>query len=275
LTIRPASGDQLTASAGPRPIERPDRDLVAAVRAELAAIEPARRCCRAAERAGLGHAATGRARSPVVGRLAIRLLDAEGGFEWESAATHCRICWLRGVFLARGSLSLARGRTHLELVVPIEDAPVLARRLADLGVPAAVRTRRGRGVVTSKSSEEVLSLLRRLGSTAAALDLESRLVGRALRGHMNRVLNAETANLTRSVVTARRQLADIEALDQAGALARMPAAVRAVAAARRAAPAASFTELADELGTSRAAVQRAFELIADRARDDAARPAGR
>ena len=61
------SGDRRVAQA---------RDLVEAVRAELAAIDPPRDCCRAAERAGLGDAARGRARSPVVARLAVRLADA-------------------------------------------------------------------------------------------------------------------------------------------------------------------------------------------------------
>jgi cell division protein WhiA len=255
-------------------LERPDRDLVAAVRAELAAIEPARRCCRAAERAGLGREATGAARSPAVGRLAIRLLeDAEAAppaaeFDWATAATHCRLAWLRGVFLARGSLSLAAGRTHLEFVVPPANAPVLAARLADAELPTTTRERRGRGVVTAKSSDAVVALLRRLGSTAATLELESRLVARALRGHMNRVLNAETANLARSVATARRQLADIEQLAASGALERLPRAVRAVAQARREAPDATFSELADRLDVSRAFVQRAFEAIAAQAADN-------
>jgi len=258
------------ASSPARPRERPDRDLVAAVRAELAAIEPARRCCRAAERLGLGRAASGRAPSPAVGRLAIRLSesgygDEQGDFDWEAAPSHCRLAWLRGVFLARGSLSLAGGRTHLELVVELDDVETLARRLAEADLPTATRVRRGRGVVTAKGSEKVLALLRRLGSTAATLELESRLVARSLRGHMNRVLNAETANLARSVATARRQLSDIEALEAAGVLARMPPPVRAVAKARRTSPESSFTELAEKLGVSRAVVQRAFEQIASRA----------
>jgi DNA-binding transcriptional regulator WhiA len=249
---------------------------VAAVRAELASIEPARRCCRIAERAGLGRAAHGGARSPAIGRLAVRLGDGidEGSpgsppvvaeFDWQAAATHCRIAWLRGAFLARGSLSLAAGRTHLELVVPIDETEPLAERLAHAGLPTTTRVRRGRGVVTAKSSEAVVVLLRRLGSTAATLELESRLVARALRGHMNRVLNAETANLARSVASARRQLADIQVLADSRALERLAPAVRAVARARLAAPEATFSELAEQLGTSRALVQRAFEQIAGRA----------
>ena len=44
-------------------------------------------------------------------------------FDWDAAPDHCRTAWLRGRFLARGSLSLAGGRTHLEFVVDPDDAP--------------------------------------------------------------------------------------------------------------------------------------------------------
>ncbi|MEO7118115.1 MAG: hypothetical protein ABIZ34_04000, partial [Candidatus Limnocylindrales bacterium] len=121
-----------------------ERDLVAALRAELAAIEPARACCRRAERAGLGTAATGHARSPAVARLAVRLEighvrsrypdgsdhpSVSGGFDWGRAADHCRLAWLRGRFLAHGSLSLAPGGMHLEFVVPVEEAASLTERV--------------------------------------------------------------------------------------------------------------------------------------------------
>jgi hypothetical protein len=251
----------------PRPtpsLGRPDRELVSAVRAELAAIEPARRCCRMAERAGLGSAAQGRARSPVVGRLAVRLADGgpdEPAFDWRAAASHCRTSYLRGLFLAHGSLSLAGGRTHLEFVVPAAATDSLAAQLAEFGLPGSVRQRRGRGVLTWKSAETVIAFLRRVGGRAATLELEARVVTRSLRGHLNRVLNAENANLQRSVLTAHRQLAAIHELEAAGRLAQLPASVRAVAAARRRAPEQTFGQIAAELGTSRALVQRAFEQL--------------
>jgi len=234
------------------------------VRAELAAVEPARRCCRVAERAGLGSAARGRARSPLIGRLAVRLeseAEEAGDFAWATAGEHCRLSYLRGLFLASGSLSLAGGRTHLEFVVPAVELEPLRARLTDLGLPASARLRRGRGVLTWKSAETVLAFLRRAGGRAATLELEARVVTRSLRGHLNRVVNAENANLQRSVLTAHRQLAAIEALTAAGRLARMPLSVRAVAEARRRAPEQTFSQIAEELGTSRALVQRAFEQL--------------
>jgi cell division protein WhiA len=194
-----------------------------------------------------------------------RLTSARDEFDWASAASHCRVSWLRGVVLARGSLSLAAGRTHLELVVPAADLDQLSARLREMGVPATARLRRGRGVLTWKSSDTVVALLRRLGGTAATLELEARLVERTLRGHLNRVVNAEHANLARSVASARRQLEQIEALRNSAEWSRLPRSVRSVAEARRRAPEATFSELAEQLATSRALVQRAFATIESRA----------
>ena len=197
-------------------MSRSERDLVIALRAELAAIDPARVCDRTAEAQGLGagpRASTHR-EGPVA-RLAVRLrrgaeeADREQGggrataarpdaFAWDTAADHCRTAWLRGRFLARGSLSLAGGRTHLEFVVDPDEAPILAARLADIELPASWRIRRGRGVVTWKSGEAVETFLRRIGAGGALLELEARQVSRALRGDLNRVLNAESANLQRA-----------------------------------------------------------------------------
>jgi DNA-binding transcriptional ArsR family regulator len=252
------------------------RDLVAALRAELAAIDPARACDRRAEVAGLGPRVSTREAS--VARLAIRLgghADHGGGrggarrvfvlpdtpLDWSAAPDHCRLAWLRGRFLARGSLSLASGRAHLEMTVPAEEAPALVRRLADVGAPAAWRVRRGQGVVTMKSAEAIAGFLGRVGASAALLELEARSVARSLRGDLNRVINAESANLQRSVEAAGRQLAAIDTLDADGRLAEQPYTVRAVAEARRETPEASLADIAVRLDLHRSAVQRALDRL--------------
>lgn len=186
-------------------------------------------------------------------------------FDWSAAASHCRRAFLRGLFLARGSLSLASGRTHLEFVVPADGLPVVAAALSDVGLPVQSRLRRGQGVLTWKSAETVVSFLRLVGGTAATLELEARFVTRALRGHLNRAINAESANLRRSVATARRQLEAIEALAHSGELERLPLQVRRVAAMRRREPEATFSEIATRLEISRPLVQRAFETLESRA----------
>jgi hypothetical protein len=247
--------------------ETRERELAQAIRAELAAIDPHRGCCRAAERAGLGAAALGHARSPSVARLAVRLAERDVGegprgaaadFEWAGARDHCRAAWLRGRFLATGSLSLGARGAHLEFVVPLDEGEELRRRLDETSFTTSYRERRGRAVLTSKRTDTILAFLRVCGAGASVLEIESRLVMRQLHGHLNRVLNAETANLERSVASSSRQIMLIEQLESDGALGQLSDVDRSVAQARKAAPEASFTELATSLGMSRARVQRAF-----------------
>jgi hypothetical protein len=254
-----------------------ERDLATALRAELAAIDPPRRCCRGAESIGLVGAFEPRRRA--IARLEFRLgrtrpeteparnathggiAAGDSSFDWAGSADHCRVAYLRGLFLAHGSLSLASGRTHLEFVVDGEKAEPLARRLGDLGLPASWRLRRGRGVITWKSSETVGTFLRMVGGGAALLELEARQVSRSVRGDLNRVINAESANLQRAVAAAARQLEAIATVEADGRLARQSNLVRLVADARREIPEATFSELAERLQVHRSAVQRALDRI--------------
>lgn len=252
-----------------------ERDLAQGLRAELAAIDPPRRCCRQAERLGLVGAFEPRRRS--IARLELRLRrnkaeteaanDAahvapiDESFDWAASAEHCRFAYLRGRFLAHGSLSLASGRTHLEFVLGPEEAEVLARRLGELDLPASWRLRRGRGVVTWKSSETVGTFLRMVGSGAALLELEVRAVSRSVRGDLNRVINAESANLQRAVAAAARQLEAIDVVEADGRLAKQSNLVRLVADTRREVPEATFTDLAERLQMHRSTVQRALDRI--------------
>jgi DNA-binding transcriptional regulator WhiA len=248
-----------------------ERDLVESLRAELAAVEPHRRCCRAAELTGLAGAFAPRRRT--VTRVALRLSRGRAGemadsgpvqsppFEWNRAAEHCRIAYLRGRFLAHGSLSLASGRTHLEFVLAPGDARALCEQLAGFEMPATWRLRRGRGVVTWKSVETVVTFLKVVGGGSSLLELEARQVSRSVRGDLNRVINAESANLQRAVAASARQMEAIDMLAADGRLAEQPYVVRLVADARREEPEATLTELAERLGLHRSAVQRALERI--------------
>jgi cell division protein WhiA len=282
-----------------------DRDLVLALRSELAAIDPSRPCDRRSE--ALALADVGAARDAPLARLLIRLARERAAvaaprvaglagavagrpgaraaartraaadirpaaartraaagiamFDWDASPDHCRLAWLRGLFLAHGSLSLSGGRTHLEFLVAADDAERLARWLATVGLPASWRIRRGRGVVTWKNGDLVGTFLRRIGATGALLEVEARQVSRALRGDLNRVINAESANLQRAVGAAGRQMAAIDELTASGELAEQPYIVRSVADARRETPEATLGELAERLGIQRSTVQRALERI--------------
>jgi DNA-binding protein WhiA len=120
-------------------------------------------------------------------------------------------------------------------------------------------------VITWKGREAVITFLRRAGASATILELESRVVVQSLHGQLNRAINAETANLRRSVAASSRQLAAIELLEASGHGDELSPLDQRIARARCDAPEQSLRELAERLGLTRARVQRSFDRLEARA----------
>lgn len=264
------------------------------LKGELARIHPARTCCVRAELAGLLYA--GRATAGVstldhsTARVAVQLAGSLGipatarrarrhlevavdpqlaaGWSWGAAKACDRRAFLRGALLA-GSVSVSRSGPHVEFV--FQDAvraAELRRRLAELGVNASLQLRRGRRVVYLKGREQLGALLRLTGANRALLDLESESVTREVRNRVNRLLNAEEANLGRTVRAADRQLQAISQLEARGELDRLPEALRETASQRRRHPDADLDTLAASLGVSRSAVNHRLRRLVTLADDD-------
>lgn len=194
--------------------------------------------------------------------------EAAGKWSWGGARSCDRRAFLRGLLLGAGSLSFAASGPHVEFVLPTKDgARDLQDALAALDVHALRSTRRARHVVYLKGHEEIAGLLRLVGANRGVLELETLRVGRDVQARLNRLVNAEEANLARTVAAADRQLAAIGRLEAAGRLAAMRPALRETAALRRRMPDADLDTLAQALGISRSAVnhrlRRLIELAAD------------
>ncbi len=256
-------------------MSRNERDLVSAIRHELAAISPQRQCCRAAELDAL--ADPGRRSDVAIARTVHRLSSVSTSHEAEispsdraqkraqalsaaEASSHCRSAFLRGRILSRGSLSLASGRIHLELVLTQGEARHVMTALVAEGISGLYRVRRGRGVIVWKDRTEILDLLRRLGAGSSIAEIEARGVVRQIRGELNRSVNAETANLQRAVRAGMRQARAAAALIEEGGL-PPGGLLQRVSAARLAHPEATIAELGETLGLSRSVVQRALATI--------------
>lgn len=129
--------------------------------------------------------------------------------------------------------------------------------------------RRGREVVYLKGQDQIAGLLRLVGANRALLDFETSRVSREVRNRLNRLLNAEEANLGRTVRAADRQLQAIGRLEADGELERLPDGLREAAAQRRRQPEADLDTLASSLGISRSAMnhrlRRLVELAAEAA----------
>jgi DNA-binding transcriptional regulator WhiA len=200
---------------------------------------------------------------------------AVGEWSWETAPACDRRAYLRGVLLGRGSISLAVAGPHVEFVFRNHrGANALRRRLRESGARAGLLQRRGRWVVYLKGREEVATLLRLTGANRGLLDFETARVGREVRNRLNRLLNAEEANLARTVRAADRQLRAIDALEAGGGLRRLPEGLRAAATERKLQPEADLDTLAGALGVSRSAANHRLRRIVELASGHDAAGAG-
>ncbi|MDQ6857222.1 MAG: DNA-binding protein WhiA [Candidatus Dormibacteraeota bacterium] len=180
----------------------------------------------------------------------------------------CRRSRLRGAFLALGSVNRPDRPPHLE--IPARDqaaAALLVEDLAALEVPAAIRSRRGRSVVTVRTVAAVGAALSSIGAQGGRLSFEQGRVVRDVRAGVNRGLNAETANLRRTVDAAVRQLDAVERLRRdGGRWETLSPALRAAGELRRTHPDASLGRLAEQAGLSRPAMAGRLHRLVEAAR---------
>lgn len=173
-----------------------------------------------------------------------------------------RKAFLAGLFLAAGYLNSLGGQYHLELDPERESTAELAEKLLTRdGFRPHRGFRRGRAFLYFKDAEQVVRLLGYLGASGAVLDLENVRVYREMRGRVNRLVNAETANLEKSVEAALRQVEEIQLLDRELGLNRLPLRLQETAQARLDNPEASLAELADYLGIGRSGVNHRLRKI--------------
>ena len=275
--------------------------LAGEVKGELARIQPARACCRRAELLGLLFGSSGdRLRtldhatartavllagaldvgvhgprsltSPERGRhpgarhhLVVEIASEQlGAWSWQEAPACDRRSFLRGVLLGSGSISFGRSGPHVEFVLHDADAAAtLQASLAEMDVRGLRTARRGHHVVYLKGLDEIVALLGLVGANRGVLELETQRVGRDVRARLNRLINAEEANLARTVRAADRQLHAIEQLERDGSLARLGPSLRETAALRRRMPDADLDTLATALGVSRSAVNHRLRRLVE------------
>jgi DNA-binding protein WhiA len=276
--------------------------LAGEVKGELARIQPARACDRRAELLGLLYGSPNgalRTLDHAIARTAVHLASrlgltvapprpavperARGGrrhlvvkldrsalgtWSWDEAPACDRRAFLRGVLLGNGSISFTASGPHIEIVLGDSDAALeLQRALASLEVRALRVERRGRQVVYLKGQEEIAVLLRLVGANRGVLELETYRVGRDVQARLNRLINAEEANLARTVRAADRQLSAIARLEADGGLASLAPGLREMAVLRRQMPDADLDTLAAAIGLSRSAVNHRLRRLVELATD--------
>lgn len=278
--------------------------LAGEVKGELARIQPARACCRRAELIGLLHGSgAGRLRTldHATARTAVHLatsLDVDvdapralagrargtrtrhhldvrvdraglGAWRWRQAPACDRRSFLRGALLGSGSISLTSSGAHVEFVLGAADAATALRDLLEqMGVRSGRSERRGHHVVYLKGQDDIVALLGLMGANRGVLELETQRVGRDVQSRLNRLLNAEEANLGRTVRAADRQLVAIDRLERDGTLAHLTPALQETAAMRRRMPDADLDTLGAALGVSRSAVNHRLRKLVELTREE-------
>ena len=178
------------------------------------------------------------------------------GFDRQSLALHvnlplleeecCRAAFLRGAFLAGGSVTDPEKGYHLELNTTHQsvsrETEALMREVMGF-LPKS--TRRGGGnVLYFKQSDQISDFLTFLGAPVAAMGIMEARLEKELNNKVNRRCNCDDANTSKVVEAAQEQLAVIRLLRERGKLESLPHKLRQAAKAREENPSASLTELA-------------------------------
>jgi len=176
----------------------------------------------------------------------------------------CQKAFLRGTFLATGSVSNPEKDYHLELLVRDElKAGLVCTIMEEFHLHPKVIKRKGELMIYLKNSNEIGDFLRLTGASRAILDFENTRVVRQVKNGVNRVVNCETANLNKSVDTGVRQAEDIIFLKQRLELDKLPRALRETAALRLENPQASLKELGEALDLSKSGVNHRLRRLAE------------
>jgi hypothetical protein len=156
----------------------------------------------------------------------------------------CSGAYLRGAFLAHGSVSEPNAPVHLEIRTPDRATGDGVRGLATkLGASTRVREHRGGHAAYAKDGASVGRLLAAMGGHAAYLEWEEGGIWKSVRGEANRLANCDEANARRTARAAAEQRTWAEAALATIGEERLPVAVREIAHLRLANPGASLEEL--------------------------------
>ncbi|HIQ75102.1 MAG TPA: DNA-binding protein WhiA [Candidatus Cottocaccamicrobium excrementipullorum] len=160
----------------------------------------------------------------------------------------CRRAFIRGAFLAAGSISNPEKSYHFEITCATEEK---ARQLQDIigtfGLEARIVVRKKYYVVYMKEGSQIVDILNVMEAPVALMDLENLRILKEMRGQVNRQVNCETANIHKTVSAAVKQLKDIEYIRDTIGLSKLPEGLEEVARLRLERREATLKELGEAL----------------------------
>ncbi len=145
----------------------------------------------------------------------------------------CRRAFLRGSFLCIGSMSNPAKSYHMEYVC---GSRTQAQQIADIigtfRIDAKITKRKHHFVVYIKEGEAIVDLLNIMGAHISLMNLENLRIVKEVRSSVNRRVNCETANISKTINAASRQMEDILYLRDHYGLDRLPEHLKEMAQVR-------------------------------------------
>lgn len=160
----------------------------------------------------------------------------------------CQRAFLRGAFLCIGSMSDPQKSYHLEFVCTDEDkARQLQSVIQGFDIEAKIVLRKKYYVVYLKEGSGIVDLLNVCEAPIALMKLENLRIVKEMRNSVNRRVNCETANITKTVTAATRQIEDIIYIRDHYGLENLPEPLSQMAEVRLENPDAPLKELGEYL----------------------------
>ena len=160
----------------------------------------------------------------------------------------CRRAFIRGAFLAAGSVSAPEKSYHFEIVCASQKkAEQLQELLLQYEIDAKTVLRKQHYVVYVKEGAQIVKLLGLMGAHVSLMQLENIRIVKEMRNSVNRKVNCETANLNKTVSASVRQVEDIRYIEQHKGLHELTEGLEEIARLRLEHPDASLKELGDML----------------------------
>ena len=184
-----------------------------------------------------------------------RIVDALGYDPRQSLVLHvnfalleddcCRVSFLRGAFLAGGSVTDPEKRYHLELSTShVQASREVSALLQEMGFLPRSVMRSGNAVIYFKQSEHIEDLLTTLGAPVAATEIMTAKVDKEIRNGANRAMNCDMANVNKTLDAVAAQQEAIEKLKETGRLERLPDKIQETASLRMQNPELPLAQLA-------------------------------
>ncbi|MBR4864311.1 MAG: DNA-binding protein WhiA [Oscillospiraceae bacterium] len=158
----------------------------------------------------------------------------------------CKNAFLRGAFLAGGSVTDPTKGYHLELATSHQSVAREGYALIQevLGFAPKSASRGGGQVLYFKSSDQISDFLTFMGASLSAMQVMETKLEKELNNRVNRRCNCDDANTSKVVEAAQEQLSAIRKLRQKGMWDSLPPKLQQAAAAREKNPELSLTDLA-------------------------------